>query len=347
MPKTYSRSAVHLSYLQNSKLFDCNFTEIAPTGREFYKDIIKFRKYIKNQKGPRLVIIMSPSHKIVPFLQFLPRTKLVFDAGWSLTESSLQRKNIPLRAKTIIKNFILDFMAFHLSELILLETDNQKKYVRKQFIVKKSKMIHLCTGFDETQVSRKPNHFYRTKWEQLKEQNKFSKIIVFRGKYNEESGLENLARITSILAKEHFLFVVITDRVPKQIIFSKKTIVIQEYVEWDELREIYKICDFFVGQLSFNRRLANTIPHKAFEAGFFGLPYITARNSGIEEIYNDSQVIYLNVNISTEFAHRVRTLTQDKTDLYRKAISLKYQNDLSQKVIGEQILLILKLLNRP
>lgn len=346
MPETYSRSAVHFSYLQKSQSVECSFSRISPTGLKFYRDILQFRKYIKRQESPRTILVMSPSHKIVPFLQLLPETTLILDAGWSLSESSLERKKIQRRTVTIIKNYILDFLSFQLAELVILESENQIRYVRRKFVIKNSKMLQLWTGFDENQVSNDPNHFFEDKWKQLKERYKTSKIIVFRGKYNEESGLENLARATLLLAKENFLFIVITDQLPNRIVFSTNTILIQEFVDWDELKEILKICDFYVGQLSFNKRLANTVPHKAFEAGYFGLPYLTARNSGIEELYSDSQAIYLNGNIPQEFANRLRELKPTETERYRKAISIKYQENFSQRVLGKKLLLNLESFNR-
>ncbi len=345
MPETYSRSAVHLSYLQKTNSVQCIFSRIAPSGLAFYRDILQFRKYIKRQDSPRTILVMSPSHKIVPFLKLLPKTTLILDAGWSLSESSLERKKIQRRTITIIKNYILDFLSFHLAKLVILESKNQVRYVRRKFVVKNSKLLQLWTGFDENQVSNDLNHFYEDKWKKMKQRHKTSQVIVFRGKYNEESGLDNLARATLLLTKENFFFIVITDQLPNQIVFSANTIIIQEFLEWAELKEILKICDLYVGQLSFNKRLANTVPHKAFEAGYFGLPYVTARNSGIEELYNDSQAIYLNGNIPQEFANRLRQLKPTEIELYRKAISTQYQENLSQRILGEKLLLILESLN--
>ena len=168
------------------------------------------------------------------------------------------------------------------------------------------------------------------------------KIITFRGKYNEESGLENLAEASHLLAKEGFFFIVITGKLPPNLIFSSRTLVIERFVEWDELREILTISDFYVGQLSFNQRVANTIPHKAFEAGYFGLPYITAQNSGVLESYSPSEAIYLQGHIPVEFAEKVRSLKSTEIEMYRLAISRKYQEKLSQRVLAEQFLDILR-----
>ena len=39
------------------------------------------------------VIIMSPSHALVPFVKLFTNHKVILDAGWSLTESAMLRNN--------------------------------------------------------------------------------------------------------------------------------------------------------------------------------------------------------------------------------------------------------------
>ena len=50
-----------------------------------------------------------------------------------------------------------------------------------------------------------------------------------------------------------------------------------------ELIQLYLKADCCLGQISSNSRLSRTIPHKAFEAGYFGKPYVTVDNAGIRE----------------------------------------------------------------
>lgn len=341
LSEEYSRSAVYYSYIKNLQNMKSHFYKISPSGRSFFREIFKYRKYLSSQPSPRIVVVMSPSHKIAFFLLFIPKTKIILDAGWSLTESAIARRNSKGRRLKILRNYCIDFMAFHAAGKVLLESQHQISYVSRRFLVNRKKLFKLSTGFDETQLKSQPDSHFQKKWEQVKNQHADSKIITFRGKYNEESGLENLAEASQLLLKERFFIIVVTDKLPPNLVFSTRTLVIERFLEWDELAEILKISDFYVGQLSFNKRLANTIPHKAFEAGYFGLPYITAENSGVLESYNSSEAIYLSGYIPDELARKVRSLDSTEIERYRGAISQKYQEKLSQQVLAEQFLDIL------
>lgn len=338
----YSRSAVYYSYIKNLQDVKSHFYKISPSGKSFFREIFEYRKYLSSQPSPRNVVVMSPSHKITCFLVFIPKTKIILDAGWSLTESAIARKNSKGRRVKILKNYCIDFLAFHAAEIVLLESQHQISYVSRKFLINPKKLIKLSTGFDETQLKSEPDSHFQKKWELVKKQFADFKIITFRGKYNEESGLENLAEASQLLSKERFFIIVVTDKLPSNLVFSTRTLIIEGFLQWDELAEILKISDFYVGQLSFNKRLANTIPHKAFEAGYFGLPYITAENSGVLESYSSSEAIYLSGYIPDELARKVRSLDSTEIERYRGAISQKYQEKLSQQVLAEQFLDILR-----
>lgn len=272
----------------------------------------------------------------------IPRTNVILDAGWSLTESAIARRSAKGRRISILRNYCIDFLAFHFARKVLLESQHQVNYVSKKFLVTRKKLFSLSTGFDETQLQSEPNYHYQEKWKSFKDQFDDFKILTFRGKYNEESGLENLAEASHLLSKEKFFFIVVTEKLPLNLVFSTNTLIIDRFVEWSELKEILRISDFYVGQLSFNKRLTNTIPHKAFEAGYFGLPYITAQNSGVLESYSPSEAIYLQGHIPVDFAEKVCGLESTEIDMYRWAISHKYQEKLSQRVLAEQFLEIVR-----
>jgi glycosyltransferase involved in cell wall biosynthesis len=342
MSEKYSRSGVYYSYLKDLQNVKSDFCKVEPSGRNFFREMMNYRGYLMRQPSPRNVVVMSPSHKITIFLILIPKTNVILDAGWSLTESAIARRNSKGRRISILRNYCIDFVAFHSARKVLLESQHQVNYVSKKFLVPRKKLFSLSTGFDETQLQSEPNSQFQEKWESFKDHFADFKVITFRGKYNEESGLENLAEASHLLSKEKFYFIVVTEKLPPNLIFSHNTLVIERFIEWGELKEILKISDYYVGQLSFNKRLANTIPHKAFEAGYFGLPYITAQNSGVLESYSPSEAIYLHGHIPVEFAEKVRSLESIEIDMYRLAIARKYQKKLSQRVLAEQFLDILR-----
>ena len=334
----YSRSAVYYSYIKDLTEFSNNFTQIKNHGMAFFAEILQFRRSINKIRGQKTIIVMSPSHKLVIFLKFLPKTNVVLDAGWSLTESSVARKNSKRRTLKIVKNYCIDFLAFQLSNTILLESHHQIRYVKKSFLVRPNKLSVLYTGFNEKQINPTKSLSFQKKWEKIFKPYGNFHIITFRGKYNDESGLENLAKISLKLAKDPYLFIVITDKLPKELKFSSKTIVIEEFLGWDELRVILEKSHFYVGQLSYNKRLKNTIPHKAFEAGFFGIPYITPKNPGIQEYLDSTQAIYLSVDIVEDFRRQILGLSEGAYERLQQSISRNYREKSTQQILGNTFL---------
>jgi hypothetical protein len=337
-PVDYSRSAVYYAHIKDLDEFSSNFTEIKNRGLALIGEVFQFRKALRKTSNPKTIIVMSPSHKLVIFLKFLPNTTLVLDAGWSLTESSVARKNSRRRNIRIIKNYCIDFLAFHLANLILLESQHQIQYTKKIFLVRVSKLAKLYTGFNEKQINSHLSVSFQKKWDEILKPYVNFQIITFRGKYNDESGLENLVKISHRLAHLPYLFIVITDKLPQELQFSKKTIVVEEFLRWDELRVILNKTNFYVGQLSFNKRLRNTIPHKAFEAGFFEIPYITAKNPGIQEYLDCTQAIYLSGDIVEDFRKQTIDLNEESYAKLQQAISRKYQQESSQLILGNTFL---------
>jgi hypothetical protein len=337
-PQDYSRSAVYYAHIKDLDEFSSNFTEIKNRGLAFFGEVFQFRKSLRKTPNHKTIIVMSPSHKLVIFLKFLPNTTVVLDAGWSLTESSVARKKSRRRNIRIIKNYCIDFLAFQLANLILLESQHQMRYINKLFRVRTNKLAKLYTGFNEKQLNPHLSSSFQKKWDEILKPYVNFQIITFRGKYNDESGLENLAKISHRLAHLPYLFIVITDKLPQELNFSKKTIVVEEFLKWDELRVILNKSNFYVGQLSFNKRLKNTIPHKAFEAGFFEIPYITAKNPGIQEYFDGTQAIYLSGDIVEDFKKQTLEFNDESYAKMQQAISRKYQEESSQRILGNTFL---------
>lgn len=334
----YSRSAVYYAHIKDLNEFSTNFTQIKNRGLAFFEEILHFRRSVSKIREHKTIIVMSPSHKLVIFLKFLPKTTVVLDAGWSLTESSVARKNSKQRILRIIKNYCIDFLSFQLSNLILLESHHQIQYVKRSFLVRQRKLATLYTGFNEKQINPTRSQIFQKKWDEILKPYVNFQIITFRGKYNDESGLENLAKISLRLANDPFLFIVITDKLPKELKFSPKTILIEEFLGWDELRVILEKSNFYVGQLSYNKRLKNTIPHKAFEAGFFGIPYITPKNPGIQEYLDSTQAIYLSGDIVEVFRRQILGLSEGAYEKLQQSISRNYREKSTQQILGNTLL---------
>ena len=103
-----------------------------------------------------------------------------------------------------------------------------------------------------------------------------------------------------------------------------------------ELKEIYESSDVALGQMSHHRRLRYTIPHKAFEAGYFGKAYISPRSAGILELYSDESVYFIKDASIENLVVAIRQLMDSALrKSYEGQIKESYRHLSSQKFLNE------------
>jgi glycosyltransferase involved in cell wall biosynthesis len=169
-----------------------------------------------------------------------------------------------------------------------------------------------------------------------------SKIVLFRGKYNPEAGIDVLALATKLLKEEQITFWVFSPGLPEQIEFSKNTYVFRNYIEnQSDITYLYKHAQITVGQMSNHIRLSRTIPHKAFESAYFSKPYVTAGNSGIKQIFLDNHEIICSIpGDAQDLASKITYLLEnpEKAKVIGENMNLKYRNFYSQEILAKAFL---------
>jgi hypothetical protein len=134
------------------------------------------------------------------------------------------------------------------------------------------------------------------------ELNKNPKQIIFRGKYNLESGLDFFAKASFFLNPE-IRAIVVSTNLPSELKFSPNVEIISERLSDLELARQYKSSAISLGQLGNSYRTTRTIPHKFYESIYFEVPYLTRKSAGIKELFpSDDQVIYFENQTPAEFA---------------------------------------------
>jgi glycosyltransferase involved in cell wall biosynthesis len=329
MDENYSRTWTYYSSLKNIGV-DCRYIKINPGS--IFRDL-RFAK--RNNQNLRLVIVIGSASQLltVPAVLFF-RQKVFLDAGWSLFESTMvnsQRRGVLW--KNVVKSYMIDFFASRFSTKIFLESDNQAKWYRRIFLTKRKKCVTLYTGLDEID-------FLPMKSEVGTKDKPFT--VVFRGKDNDEAGLEVLAKATHMLCNQDINFVVLSQLKGGRAHFSSRTRVINEYfTSKGELAGFLAQADLSLGQLSNHKRLRRTIPHKAYESAYLGVPYLTARNKGILEIFKeDEEVFCFDPGSAEDLAKKISFLSVNKGLLENSAgnIRFKYERELSQKLLGKKFL---------
>ena len=290
--KNYSRAGVYL-----------NVDEVVTPGFQFFQvpmgvipAFLFLHKTLKrNNRESLRIVVISQSHLIVVLLRLITRKYITLDAGWSLMEAEVARwegsKSIP----KIIKLSMIDIIAFNLANRIIVESANQVEYIRQKFLIAGRKITPLFSGFNENDFCE-PNE----KPFELKDSTRTASFptVLFRGSYTSEAGLEILSEVSKKLEKVEIQFIVSSNRIPKELVFGKNTILISRRISNREMKYLYEIATVCIGQITNRPRLKNTIPHKAFEAAFFGKPYLSSDTLGIREFLPDNNQCYYLEDVS-------------------------------------------------
>ncbi|MBI2676563.1 MAG: glycosyltransferase [Candidatus Yanofskybacteria bacterium] len=246
--------------------------------------------YRRNSKDADLVIIGYNSQPLAFFLKPFCRKKIVYNAVLSEYERMVISRQ--LARKISLKGiyyWLLDFLAVHSADLILVESNEQANFFNKLFKVSKKKLCRSWIGSNEDKFYYDPA---------VPKQNIFT--VLFRGALMPEAGAEYVIKAAKILESENINFVLIgggllMEKTKKLIkdIAPKNLKHITDYVPDDILRTMMQSCHISLGQLSHHVRLKRTLPHKVYETLSMRLPYLTSANTGVLELLTPDETCLL------------------------------------------------------
>jgi hypothetical protein len=273
---------------------------------------------------------------LTPVVKILTRKPVILDAGWALTDGLISRGLTPLRFFSLPLTILIDFIAFLFADIVLLESQAQAHRVRRILGVPKSKIKVLFTGLNETSFSSKVvQSELIAKLKIQIEKMDFPITILFRGKINREAGFENiLSAAYQLRDQAAFIFVVGKKDLDRK--FPINCITLSEISD-DDMKHIYFLADVALGQISSHPRLKYTIPHKAYEAGFFAITYITSDSEGIREFLNSDSAFFLKEPFAESLVKAVSELRNlELRSKYAKNIHQKYMEVASQSILNER-----------
>ena len=293
------------------------------------KNVMSIRQSFKNIRNTTdLNILITPTSQILlPVLAIaLPKSKLILDLGWPMSD----QVGTTQTPRTIFKKFkvhFVDLVAMQISDALIVESNAQVRRVHRKFLVSKKKIKRVYTSLDESAWRVKPKPVVMV--EKLLNESK-EMVLFFRGKYNRESGIENILEFASKL-EEKFQVIIATDKLPEGVLVSSNTIVLEQFLEYSELAYLYSISDVCLGQLSDDKRIAFTLPHKYSESGYFGKPYLSFESPPLqEEGPNGGLIAIKNIaDLSEVLSQETKSTLSAKGKLNREY----YEQHLSQKVV--------------
>jgi glycosyltransferase involved in cell wall biosynthesis len=313
----FSRNRIYQKGLRENGV---EIIECRDNSRGFLKFVRLFLKHWKIRNDYDVMIVGYPGHIVVPLAKIISKKKVVFDALCTMYEGVyMSRKQGSEWSLKVIYIKMVDWLAVRFADIVLVESENQRKYFEEKFgQSQKYKVVY--TGADD-------EIYYRD--ESVVKKEKFT--VVFRGKFLPEAGVKYVVEAAWILSDKDVDFLIIGNgflerEVKLQIegLKLKNLEWISEYLSDDELREKMSECHISLGQFENHERLSRTIPHKCFESLAMGLPYVTAKASAVAEILEDNKTGF--------FVH-----TADWQDLASKILQLKNSPALLEQVSKNEI----------
>lgn len=323
--RNYSRSGTILNFKDTH--LNKVFIQV-PTGLKLFMKLLKINLEFRHSKT--IYVVMSPSHLLVPFLRVLTIRPIVLDAGWPLLDGIRSHQSKLGTIQNKIKTWLLDFISFHAANLIFFESRAQMRYSKRRYFLRRHKVAVSYTGFDETQ----DDNFQYNK-QDSKLSSPVSPYVFFRGKVNDEAGIQNILNAFNFY-DIYLPLVILTNQDFNLEVDDQKIKVIRGHFSPQEMADLYRGAALCLGQLSSHPRLSRTIPHKAFEAGFYGVPYISTKSTAINEIFQTEKSCYFINGVSPqEIANAINYLVSDSEILRNHGIEIHraYQENMSQKKI--------------
>ncbi len=267
----YSRSGVYFDGLDEDV---SAYVAIRSTLFSAILDLWRLRE--STNLKDKVILVMSPSHKITLLARVVLGKEIILDAGWALSEAAISNKGLGIRQLKLLKNFFIDFISFHSAKIIILESEQEAGYVSKKFMITPRKLRVVYTGLNEFTFESVEKHPNTHKHARLQ--------VLFRGKINDEAGIENILAATLMLEKEPIDFFIVTNKNLSNYKFSMHTKIVSHYLNSNEMADFYRRSDVCLGQFSESERLGRTIPHKAFESLYFARCYLTPRTNPLQSM---------------------------------------------------------------
>ncbi|OHA94174.1 MAG: hypothetical protein A3E02_00820 [Candidatus Zambryskibacteria bacterium RIFCSPHIGHO2_12_FULL_38_34] len=299
------RNKIYIKGLKENgvEIIECRDTSWGPL-----KFIKLFIKHWKVRNSYDYLIVGYPGHILVWLARLISKKPIVFDALCTMYEGVIISRHQfgMLRIKSLYIKFI-DWFAVKCADIILVESESQKKYFEKRF-GKSPKYKVIYIGADN-------DIFYKD--DNIIKKDKFT--VIFRGKFLPEAGVKYIIKVAKILENKEVNFLVMgngfLEKEVKLLINEMRPdnlTLISEYLSFKEMREKMLSSHVSLGQFEDHERLQRTIPHKCFETMAMGLPYVTARTPAISEILKDSiSSLFVNAADPKDLAEKILILKND------------------------------------
>lgn len=309
--------------------------EIRTKNKGYLETIKEIKKAVKDVD---LLFIGFTSPILVILTRLLTFKKIFFNAVFSQYEANIiSRGQGNAWSIQALKWYVLDFVSFHLSSKVLLESNAQVDFISSFFWISKKRLVCSYSGVDEKEF------YYDEKVRKLPQ---FT--VLFRGRFLPESGILTIIEAAKKLEKDNvdfriigggFLYKKVNNLMSE--LRPKNVEMIDSNLSFEDLRIKMLECHLNLGQLADHPRLDRTLPCKLFESLSMKLPYLTAKNRGVLEVLTDGvDCITVKPGNSNDLSEKIIDLKNnpEKLDKIANAGYSLYKNKLTSKKLAEGVM---------
>jgi glycosyltransferase involved in cell wall biosynthesis len=274
----YSRLSVFLNsgFAQKEKV---GFEKIHSGSFRLSIDLTKIA--FQNRKRNVVYLIAGPCQLATIYLRLLSKKRIVIDAGWPLSDS-IQESSRNTKFATRAKNNAIDFASMHMAQLTICESQEQLAHINRKFRVARKKLTIGYTGIDERNFVGPAHRPIELRTHDF---GKERSLVLFRGKINPDAGIGKILDLVKLCP--NLIFIICSPNfVPSEANLTN-LVAINRKISTAEMHYLYSIASLAIGQFGEYPRMQRTIPHKAFEAAFFGLPYLSIDSPSLRELFPD------------------------------------------------------------
>ncbi|MDP3697328.1 MAG: glycosyltransferase [Candidatus Taylorbacteria bacterium] len=301
-------------------------------------DLIKLVRFYRRERANiDLIMVGFSSPHLAIFTRLISGKKIIYNATVSVYDRLILSRELASQFSIKAAYYLLlDFLAAHLADLTMVESNCQAEFFHKNFKVPQRKLYRAWIGVDENRFFYDPN---------IKKRDEF--MVVFRGAFLPESGVEYAIKAAQVLEKENIKFIIIGGQnlpeVNKLIVELNPSNLelITDFMPQDKLNQLMQSSHISLGQLSDHPRLARTVPYKVFESLAMKLPYLTASNKGILELVKTGETcITCEPANAGSLAEKILWARNNPQELEKIALNgyKLYQNELRSHILAKNLL---------
>jgi glycosyltransferase involved in cell wall biosynthesis len=329
---SYSRTRVIIRGLKQAdvdiELYDCS-----SEGKTFARFFKGFFKFLSVKRKSDLIMVGFFGHFIVLVVRLFTRKKIIFDAFVSLYQTMVFDRQV-FKSKGLLSCWarMIDKLACHFAEKILLDTDQHIDYYVEEYGLNRFKFLKLAASADDSVFFPRPE----------KVSGDF--MVHFHGEFQRLHGTTIIFQAAFFLPDIKFRIIgrgkEYTASRHKAITQGATNIEFLPAVNYEHLAELMSEASVCLGIFGETQKAGMVIPHKVYEALALGKAVITADTPGARELLENGKTALLCPPGDPQaLAAAIRRLKEDES--LRRSLGVNGRNLFEEKcrpeILGNQL----------